>query len=157
MTVFQLSKKFWQLKFTNMWILLAHTYIFNTEYIEIHESMKVLKYDNLHFLWKKFSTSIFALYAETIFSVDYLISITCCFIWSWWCDLVCGSAGQRYLKFNHTMLQFKKEYSKRENSRFAKQWLLSKRKNVDVLLDINVIFIIFSQKVRKTKIKLLQC
>ena len=55
------------------------------------------------------------------------------------------------------MLQFKKEYSKRENSRFAKQWLLSKRKNVDVLLDINVIFIIFPQKVRKTKIKLLQC
>ena len=36
-----------------MWILLAYTYIFNTEYIEIHESMKVLKYDNLYFLWKK--------------------------------------------------------------------------------------------------------
>ena len=43
------------------------------------------------------------MYAETTLSVDYVISITCCYIWSWLCDLVCSSAGQQYLNFIHSM------------------------------------------------------
>ena len=119
-------------KYVNLvgiYIYLQYRIYLNTR---IKESFKIWY---LHFLWKIFSTSISPLYAETILSVDYLVSITCCFIWSWWCDLVCSLAGQRYLKFIHSVLQFKKEYSKLENSRFAKQKIEFWR-----VFDINVYF-----------------